>query len=226
MTVGALLRTALQLLENDDSIHGEPRRARRSARIRPLLSFPWPRPPGRSGSRPSRRIAASRSPETPWRRSSRTGPTSPTPGRTKTPASSTARWWSSGWRTSPRSAGSETAAAMPCSRAENPETDPPAAAHRPRSPGGAAADPARPLDRYAALSDLAGHAHPVDERASSLGSSLPCRVSRTTGRSPAQALVQAGQDQDLPVADPSRPRLAHDGLDDRRRVLLSTKTVI
>ena len=113
MTVGALLRTALQLLENEEPSSS---RARENLTDFETAGFEPPAAPPRERSclKLSKKIAASRSVATPCRRSLPTGRQSPSPITMKTLGSSMARWSSSGWTISPRSDGFATADATPC----------------------------------------------------------------------------------------------------------------
>ena len=142
MTVGALLRTALQLLENDGTSRpaseegeGDLGGDRLRAPARPARPQGVARGPAGEPLHPGQRQrdVADRG---------RRGLDRLLQARAKTPASSTARWWSSGSTTSPRSAGSGTAADTPCSAPRTPRPSPSSSSStwkaRPSSRGSAA----------------------------------------------------------------------------------------
>ena len=232
MTVGALLRTALQLLEND----GTASPASWDDAVDPSDSAPFElplAPPARKewleAQQENRCIQVTGNAMSPILAD---GAYVAYSKERKTPVSSTARWSSSGWRTSRRSAGSGTAADTPSCEPRTPRPSPSSSSSTSNAPrsspaSGASSGSTRPTDRpvlrpattlatrRSSETDGRSADPPIGRLHLGLGS-----IRIEPDRSPAQALVQARQHQHLPVADPTRPRLAHDGLDDSRRLLL------
>ncbi len=234
MTVGALLRTALQLLENDASSLASCDDAVVPSDSAPFSS-PWPHRPGRSGSRPSTRTAVSRLTETPWRRSSRTGPMSPTPGRARSLDILTARWSSCGWRDQPTIRWFRVCGRYALLRAENPETIPQQQLIDLESSGEQPRIRRILLDRHTPLTgqsfarpppwQLVVHRrHTVDyqTRRSSVFISGSARIGLS--RTAHQLRLSPRQGNTSTFPSPMRPvPLAHDGPDDGRHVLLLDK---